>query len=113
MTNSEGVVLGGFIFVMPDKYLNYFRAPEDDISFILNVTKSSLYKIVKKNKYNNLAYDKYSASTMLYLQDMIDHYDRELFLDEAYNKLNSYSKDELIQMMLNKKLTKKITGKIK
>lgn len=105
--------IGAYVFVLPERYLEYFRNPEDDISFLINVTRSGLYDVVKEEKYEKNIYDKYSADSMVYLQDVIDKEDRELFLDEAYEKFDKYSKDELIQMMLERKIVKKIDGKIK
>lgn len=113
MHNGEGDVIGSFIFVLPKKYLDYFRNPEDDISFLVNITRSSLYDTEREKKYEQSAYAEYSASSMVYLQDVIDKEERELFLNEAYEKFDQYSKDELIQMMLDRKIVKKIDGKIK
>ena len=114
MRDGEGKVIGAFVMVLPRKYLEYFRNPEDDISFLINITRSDLYELVKEQQFhqNNL-YDRYSADSMVYLQDVIDKEDRQLFLNEAYEKFDKYSKDELIQMMLNRKIIKKIDGKIK
>lgn len=113
MYDGEFKAIGAFVFVLPEKYLNYFRNPEDDISFLINVTRSGLYDVVKEEKYEKNIYDDYSAKSMVYLQDVIDKEDREVFLDEAYEKFDNYSKDELIQMMLERKIVKKIDGKIK
>ncbi len=113
MRDGNGKIIGGFVFVLPERYLNYFRNPEDDISFLINITRSSLYDIVKQQRYENDIYKNYSASSLVYLQDVIDKEDREVFFDEAYEKFDKYSKDELIQMMLNRKIVKKIDGKIK
>lgn len=113
MHDGEGKIIGGFLFVLPKKYLNYFRDPEDDISFLINVTRSSLYDVLKEESYEKSLYSEFSADSLVYLQDVIEKEDRELFLDEAYEKFDSYSKDELIQMMLNRKIIKKIDGKIK
>ncbi|WP_324171038.1 cache domain-containing protein [Sulfurimonas sp.] len=105
--------IGAFVFVLPERYLEYFRNPEDDISFLINVTRSSLYDVLKEEKYAQNIYDNYSASAMVYLQNVIDKEDRQIFFDEAYEKFDKYSKDELIQMMLERKVVKKINGKIK
>ncbi|EQB40614.1 hypothetical protein M947_02065 [Sulfurimonas hongkongensis] len=113
MYDGDYKAIGGFVFVLDEKYLDYFRNPEDDISFLINVTRGGLYDVVKREKYNNNVYDKYSANSMVYLQDVIDKQDRQIFLDEAYEKFDEYSKDELIQMMLERNIVKKIDGKIK
>lgn len=113
MHDGEGTIIGGFTFVLPQRYFDYFRDPDDDISFLINVTKRGLYDVLKEERYEKNVYDDFSANSLVYLQDVIDKEDRELFLDEAYEKFDSYSKDELIQMMLNRKIVKKIDGKIK
>lgn len=113
MRDGRGTIIGGFIFVLPKKYLEYFRDSEDDISFLINITRSSLYDIVKEENYDKTMYNNFTAESMVYFQDVIDKEDRQLFLDEAYEKFDKYSKDELIQMMLNRKIVKKIDGKIK
>jgi len=113
MHDGDGKIIGGFVFVLPERYLEYFRDPEDDISFLINITRSSLYDIVKEERYQNEIYKNYDAASLVYLQDVIDKEDRKVFLDEAYEKFDKYSKDELIQMMLNRKIVKKIDGQIK
>ncbi len=113
MQDGNGKIIGGFVFVLPKKYLDYFRDKDDDISFFIDITKSGLYDIVKEERYANNIYADYSANSLVYLQDVIDKEDRKLFFDEAYEKFDKYSKDELIQIMLNRKIVKKIDGKIK
>ena len=80
---------------------------------MINVTRSSLYDVVKEEKYEKNVYDRYSANSMVYLQDVISKEDRRVFLDEAYEKFDTFTKDELIQMMLNRQIIKRIDGKIK
>jgi len=113
MYDGESNLIGGFVFVMPERYVRYFRNPEDDISFLINVTRSNLYDIAKEEKYDKHLYKNFKANSLPYLLDVIDKEDRQVFLDEAYEKFDKYSKDELIQMMLNRKIVKKIHGKIK
>ncbi len=113
MVDGEGKKIGAYIMVLPQKYFEYFRDSEDEISFLINVTRSDLYSIVKEKEEKVLTFDSYSADAMVYLQDVIDKEDRQVFLDEAYEKFDQYTKDELIQMILNRKIIKKIDGKIK
>lgn len=113
MYDGEGEAIGGFVFVLAKDYLEYFRDPEDDISFLINVTRSNLYDVVKQRDAKDFSLDQHSAETMLYLRDIVSREDRELFYEEAYKKLSTHSKDELIQMMLGDKVVKKIDGKIR
>jgi hypothetical protein len=50
---------------------------------------------------------------LLYLKDTVAPEDRELFLQEAHDRLNAYSKEELIGIMLDYKVNKKIKGEIR
>ncbi len=113
MHNGNGESIGSFVFVIPQKYLEYFRNAEDDIAFLINVTRSSLYNIVKEQQNVGAKYDEDNIDSLLYKKDIITKEDEEEYLDKAYKKLNMYSKDELIQHMLNDEVIKKIDGKIK
>ena len=109
MHSGDGETIGAFVLILPDKYLDYFRDPEDDISFLINVTRSSLYKELKSND----IYSAYSPAELLYIKDVISNEDRSDFSSQAYKKLDTYSKDELIQLLLDDKIVKKIDGEIK
>jgi hypothetical protein len=50
---------------------------------------------------------------LLNVKDTVAPEDRELFLQEAHERLNAYSKEELIGIMLNYKVNKKIEGEIR
>ena len=113
MYDGELNSIGAFVFVLPQRYLDYFRDPDDDISFLINVTRSNLVNVVKEEHYKADIYDKHSLASLLYFKDVVAKEDRQELLDEAYSKLDEYSKDELIQLVLDKKIIKKIDGKIK
>ncbi|MBA1438759.1 MAG: hypothetical protein FAF05_07245 [Epsilonproteobacteria bacterium] len=114
MRDGDGKVIGGFIFVLPKRYLGYFRNLDDDISFLINVTKSNLYKIVREEHLNGKGlYHQFYGTDLMQLEDVVDREDREVFMDEAYEQYSKYSKDELIQIILNRRIIKKIDGKIK
>jgi hypothetical protein len=112
MTNSASEVIGAYLFILPKKYLDYFRDPEDDISFLINVTRSSLYNVVKLEQQKNI-YDKTNIDSLLYYKDIVSQDEKKELVNEAYKKLDNYSKDELIQLIMDKKIVKKIDGKIK
>ena len=105
--------IGAYLFVLPHRYLEYFKNPEDEISFLINVTRGNLYNVVKEENRIGNSYDKHSIESLLYFKDIVSRQEREELLHSAYIKLDAYSKDELIQLMLDKKIVKKIDGKIK
>ncbi|MBU0631838.1 hypothetical protein KKA17_04265 [bacterium] len=112
MHNGDGQSIGAFVFILPDKYLEYFRDPEDDISFLINITRSSLYNIEKNQNFSTM-YDAYTPQELTYIKEIVSYEDEAAFSQSAYKKLDKYSKDELIQLILQRKIIKKIDGKIK
>jgi len=113
MYNGNLTPIGKFVFVLPQRYVEYFRNPEDDISYLINVTRSSLYDVVKQKKYKDTIYDNYQALKLIHLKDGIAQEDKQKFLEKSYKKLDAFSKDELIQMMLGENVVKKIDGEIR
>lgn len=113
MYDGNSDAIGKFVFVLPEKYVGYFRNPEDDISYLINITRSSLYNVVKKQTYRDDIYKEYQASKLIGFEDVIAKEDKQEFYTVNYKKFDAYSKDELIQMMLHQKVSKKIDGKIR
>jgi hypothetical protein len=109
MHNGVGESIGAFVLVLPDKYLDYFQDPEDGISFLINVSRSSLYKIEQNREPLQIK----DASDIFFMKDVVSSEDQTKFSQEAYDKLNNYSKDELIHLIVDRKTVKHIDGKIK
>ncbi len=113
MRNASSQVIGAYIFILPHKYLDYFRNPDDDISFLINITRSNLLTITKEQNQKADIYDRHTIESLLHFKDIVSKNEREELLISAYQKLDDYSKDELIQLILDKKIVKKIKGQIK
>lgn len=112
MKNGAGDIIGAFVFVLPQKYLEYFKESDDDISYIANLSKNDLYSVEQHEREESIFSD-LSASEYLYVKNILSNEDYELFLDDAYKKLELYSKEELIQLILHDSSSRKIEGKIK
>jgi len=105
--------IGGFVMVIPKEHLDYFQKSNSDISFLLNITKSGLYSILKQ-KNNSGGFDKsIDGASMVALRDIVPDEDRYMFDEDVQEKLKSYSKDDLIKILLEKKLVKRIEGEIR
>ncbi len=113
MHNGQARVIGAFVLVLPEKSLKHFASAEKDLSFLLEFSRDSLYDITKKEKYDNKLYKNAYDQALLSIKDTVPQEDRELFLDEAKDVLSTYSKEELIAMILHYKQTRSIKGKIK
>lgn len=113
MLNGSGESIGAFVMVMPQKQLEYFSSKNDELSLLINYTRSELYEITRKKYSFESGYQSNYDKELLYLKDVVAEEDKELFMDEARDRLGDYSKDELIGMILNYNMSRQINGEIK
>ncbi|QOY54858.1 hypothetical protein HUE87_01020 [Candidatus Sulfurimonas marisnigri] len=113
MKNGDGESIGMFLFVLDKEYLEYFKEPKDDVSFLINMTRNNLYDIIKEHNYEDALNDNIEIKSLLSLRDIISKEDKKKYLEIVQKKLDKYSKDELIQIILEQKIIKKVDGKIR
>ena len=113
MHNGQAEIIGAFVFVLPQESLESFSKSSDNLSFLLAFSRNNLYDIVKKEEYENKVYHSGYDKALLSLKDTVPQEDRALFMEEAKDVLQSYTKEELIAMMLHYKMSRRIKGKIK
>lgn len=113
MHNGQGETIGAFVFVMPKKGIEHFAQTGENLSFLLTFSRNNLYEIVKKEQYENKVYHSGYDKDLLTLKDTVPEEDRELFMEEARDILSTYTKEELIALMLHHKLARKIEGEIR
>ncbi|MFY9143518.1 cache domain-containing protein [Sulfuricurvum sp.] len=114
MTNGEGETIGAFVFSLSPKQIStYAHSDEEDISFLIHLSRNELYDVMVKKSLDNALFQSTYDKELLYLKDTVAPEDRELYLEEARERLNAYSKEELIGIMLDYKVTKEIKGEIR
>jgi hypothetical protein len=114
MKNGEGETIGAFVFSLSPKQINaYAHSDEEDISFLIHLSRNELYDVTMKKSLDDGLFQSVYDKELLYLKDTVAPEDRELFLQEAHERLDAYSKEELIGIMLNYKVTKEIKGEIR
>jgi len=114
MINGSGEEIGAFVMVMPKQRLEHFAAQEGELSFMFNFSRSELYEIGKRQFADaSLGYKSGYDKELLYLKDVVADEDRELFVEEARERLAEYSKEELIGMILNYNASRQIKGEIR
>ncbi|MCX6073535.1 MAG: hypothetical protein NTY39_04370 [Campylobacterales bacterium] len=113
MKNGEGEIVGAFVFALTTKQVSaYTHSDEEDISFLIHLSRDELYDMMMKKSLDNALFQSVYDKDLLYLKDSVAPEDRELFLDEARERLNTYTKEELIGMLLNYKVAKEVKGEI-
>lgn len=114
MMNGEGESIGAFVFSLsPKQVTTYAHSDEEDISFLIHLSRSELYDVMVKKSLDNAQFQSVYDKELLYLKDTVPPEDRELYLEEARERLNAYSKEELIGIMLDYKVTNEIKGEIR
>lgn len=114
MKNGEGETIGAFVFSLTPKQINtYTHSDEEDISFLIHLSRNELYDITAKQSMEGSQFQSVYDKELLYLKDIVAPEDREMYLQEARERLNAYSKEELIGIMLGYKVTKEIKGDIR
>lgn len=114
MKNGAGETVGAFVFSLSEKQVSaYSHSDKEDISFLIHLSRDELYDVMMKKSLDNGLFKSAYDKELLYLKDVVAPEDRELFLQEARERLNTYSKEELIGMLLNYKVSKEVKGEIR
>lgn len=114
MKNGEGETIGAFVFSLSPKQINtYVHSDEEDISFLIHLNRNELYDVMMKKELDGRLFQSSYDRDLLYLKDDVAPEDRGPFLEEARERLNHYTKEELIGMMLNYKVAKEVKGEIR
>lgn len=113
MKNGSSESIGLFVFVLTNRYLEYFKEENDETSFFINLTKKALYDVVKHEQNDVALKELEDIRSLLYMRDGVSSDMQDDYIKLGYEKLNGYTKDELIQLMLEQKIIKKVEGKIK
>lgn len=114
MKNGEGETVGAFIFSLSAKQVStYAHSNQEEISFLIHLSRDELYDVMMKKSLNNALFQSVYDKELLYLKDIVAPEDRELFLQEARERLNTYSKEELIGILLDYKVSKEVKGEIR
>lgn len=114
MVNGEGESIGAFVFSLSPKQVNtYAHSDEEDISFLIHLSRNELYDVMVKKSLDKGQFQSVYDKELLYLKDTVSPEDREVYLQEARERLNAYSKEELIGILLDYKVTREIKGEIR
>ncbi len=114
MKNGSGESIGAFVFVLSAKQVNdYAQSNENDISFLIHLSREQLYDMMAKESFENATFQSIYDKELLYMKESVPPEDRELFLEEARERFNTYSKEELIGILLDYKVAKEVRGEIR
>lgn len=113
MQNGSGETIGAFVFLIAQSEIENFTGKEDEIAFLINFSHNDLYDIIKKESFGESFFQSNYDKDLIYLKDVVADEDRELFMEEAYERLSEYSKEELIGLLLGHNASRRIRGEIR
>jgi len=113
MKNGDGKSIGMFLFVLDEKYVEYFKEPKDEVSFFINITRNNLYDVIKEDQYEDMLKNNHDIKSLLSLKPIIAKEDKKKYFQTVQEELDKYTKDELIQIIMEKRIINKVEGKIR
>jgi hypothetical protein len=113
LRDSGGERIGYYLLTIPKKKMKHFENKEEEISFFLQMSKADLYDIVSSWEKENGSYKSTYDKEFIKLLENTSLEERKEFEEEAKEILQSYSKEELIDIVLQKRYQNQKEGKIR
>ena len=113
MRDSGGERIGYYVLSIPKKALQKFENSGEKLSFFLQLSKDDLYEVVDSWESAKGSYKSVYDKEMIKLLGTLKPHERKMFEEEAREILESYSKEELIDVILGQHYQSKKEGKIR
>ncbi|MBD3841955.1 MAG: hypothetical protein IE909_08730 [Campylobacterales bacterium] len=109
MYNGEGDTIGVFVFVVDKENLQEIQN-KTITNFLPYISRENIYRLKIQN---NTMFDDLSIEDLIAMQYMADNeIDKEFLKEKIKQKLQPYSKDQIVNLFLEGKMKKKISGEI-
>jgi len=113
MYNGEGKQIGIYLLVVPEDTLKKYEKENQSISFFTQFSDEDIAKVVDAWKYPHGSFRSDYDKDLVELLPKLNEEDKVELESEAKSILNAYSKDELIDIVIENKHKEKKTGMIK
>ena len=113
LRDSGGERIGYYLLTISQKKMKHFENKEEKISFFLQLSKDDLYEVVNSWEKGNGSYKSAYDKEFIKLLDSIGAEERGEFEEEAKEILQGYTKEELIDIVLQKRYQSQKKGKIR
>ncbi len=112
INNGEGMRIGSFILALSKKKMDIFKAFEEELETLFTYARKDLYYAVKDRITPKGLYKDVQDKDLLRLKDSVHPEDRPEVLKALQKRLEEYSKEELISLLLEIDTHAQIRGKI-
>ena len=113
MYNGEREEIGKYLIVLPPKSVKDYKKRYQDISLFTRLRDEDIYKVVKLWEHPSGSYRNEKDKSLIEWLPKLHKEDRMTLEPEAKEMLEKYSKDELIDIILENKHKRKKIGKIR
>jgi len=113
MYNGEREEIGKYLIVLPPKTLEEYQKKYQDVSIFTRLTDQDIYKVVKSWEYPAGSYRTQNDKNLIELLPKLRKEDKVELIKEAKLILNKYTKDELIDIIIQSQHKEKKIGEIR
>ncbi|HHS93267.1 MAG TPA: hypothetical protein ENK82_07960 [Campylobacterales bacterium] len=113
MLNGEGVVIGDYLIVLPKETFKAYEKGYQNISFLTRFSDEDIYNFVKRWENPSGAYKNIHDREILELLPKLKAKDKVRLIKIARKRLEEYSKEALINIIVEKSFQEKKRGVIK
>jgi hypothetical protein len=113
MRDSAGEKIGVYVLSIQKSKLDAYDKIQDNISFFLSISKKDLYDVVSQKEQGGGAFRSVYDRAFMDVLGSIDASEKAVFVERAKEILHDYSKEELIDILLDKQYKNKISGEIR
>lgn len=112
MYNGAREEIGKYLIVLPPEAVAYYRKRHQNISLATRLTDEDIYKVVKLWENPSGSYRSYKDKNLIEWLPKLHKEDRVGLEKDAKDMLKNYSRDELIDIILQSKHKEKKVGRI-
>lgn len=111
--NADGQNIGAFILILSKEKMELFNAFEEELDTFLTYSRKDLYFSVVNHAPSNNIWKNMTGEELLALKKCVHPEDKSALEEKLRSDLNSYTKDELISLLLDTNSNQKSRGNIK
>ena len=112
MYNGDNEEIGKYLLILPSKILTHYRKKYQDISIFTRLRNKDIYKVVQLWEDPSKSYKNIEDQNLIELLSSLHTEDKHILLETVKKRLNMYTKDELIDIILERRYKEKKLGKI-
>ncbi|MGD9970116.1 MAG: cache domain-containing protein [Sulfuricurvum sp.] len=111
--NADGQNIGSFILVLSKDKMKLFNAFEEELDTFLTYSRKDLYFSALNRSPSTNLWNSYTTEELLSLKKCVHPEDKSALEEKLRTDLDTYSKDELISLLLDTNSNQKSRGHIK